>query len=135
MRGSVVCLPSSAKAQYERESALQSVPSCRVKSYNWGILENLLQTYFLSLGSYFLEFGICLLQLLNCPAVVTAAKSTVGGWKKKNSYRHIGLRKTFKTTKFYLANTWKRSKVNSTVIFIILIELNHSNIYMLANKS
>lgn len=77
--------------------------------------------HFLLLGSYFLVPGICILQLLNCPAVVTAAKSAVGGWKKKNSNRHIGLRKTFKANKFYLSNTWKYSKVNSTVIFIILI--------------
>lgn len=41
--------------------------------------------------------------------------------EEKNSIRDVALRKPFKTSKFYLANTWKSSKVNNTMIFIILI--------------
>lgn len=52
--------------------------------------------YFHLLLSCFLELGICLLQLLMCTAVVTAAKSTVGGWRHKNSHSHVALSKPSK---------------------------------------
>lgn len=56
--------------------------------------------YFHLLLSCFLELGICLLQLLMCTAVVTAAKSTVAGWKHKNSHSHVALSKPSKLASF-----------------------------------
>lgn len=73
---------SSAEAQ----SQSQLCSWCQVTELNLIVGESAKtchRPYFLLLESPFLEIGICLLQLLNCPAVVTAARSSVGGWKKE----------------------------------------------------